>query len=299
MAKAPLRVGGIMRPCTGSVLVTASILVGFLLSPAAAEDEMSNEACLACHGMEGFSGPNDQPLFINGEAFNASVHAALALHDLPRRRHRHPARAAQEGRHRALRHVPRRHRGRRTRRAYTGSREPRAMARRRRVRIVTATSTRSRRIPSRHRRRTGRRWRRPVHAVTPTSRWRRSSRSRWCGRPRPICKARTPAPSPLAVTAPCAPTATVRTASYRPAIRSRRSGAAMCRRRAGRVTRRSSPTTAPACTAKRWRAAYAKRRCAPTVTVSTASSAPPNRPHRCSRQTFPARPVAAATPTSA
>ena len=34
-----------------------------------------------------------------------------ALHGLPRGRHRHPARAAQEGRHRALRHVPRRHRG--------------------------------------------------------------------------------------------------------------------------------------------------------------------------------------------
>ncbi len=53
-----------------TLLVTAA--------PAPAEEELTSEACLACHGTEGFSGPNGQPLFINGDAFNASVHGTLS-----------------------------------------------------------------------------------------------------------------------------------------------------------------------------------------------------------------------------
>jgi Ni,Fe-hydrogenase I cytochrome b subunit len=53
------------------------VVLALLAAPAWADDELTSEACLACHGMEGFSGPNEQPLFVNGEAFNASVHGAL------------------------------------------------------------------------------------------------------------------------------------------------------------------------------------------------------------------------------
>lgn len=66
-----------MLMCRRWALVAASMLIVFLLSPAAAEDELTSEACLACHAMEGFSGPKQEPLFISGEPYNASVHAPL------------------------------------------------------------------------------------------------------------------------------------------------------------------------------------------------------------------------------
>ena len=45
--------------------------------PTAQAEELTSETCLTCHAVEGFSGPNEQPLFINGDVFNASVHAPL------------------------------------------------------------------------------------------------------------------------------------------------------------------------------------------------------------------------------
>ena len=45
-------------------------------APARAE-EITSEACLACHGNEGFASPSGHPLYTNAEAFNASVHGSL------------------------------------------------------------------------------------------------------------------------------------------------------------------------------------------------------------------------------
>ena len=54
-------------------LLTALLLIG---SGAAAED-ISTEACLACHGNEGFASPSGQSLYTNPEVFSGSVHGSL------------------------------------------------------------------------------------------------------------------------------------------------------------------------------------------------------------------------------
>lgn len=45
---------------------------------AAAEEEISNEACLACHGMEGLANEAGKPIAVSADAFGASVHASLS-----------------------------------------------------------------------------------------------------------------------------------------------------------------------------------------------------------------------------
>ena len=52
------------------------LLLTLLAAPASAE-EITSEACLACHGNEGFASPSGKPLYTNAEAFNKSVHGSL------------------------------------------------------------------------------------------------------------------------------------------------------------------------------------------------------------------------------
>jgi cytochrome b subunit of formate dehydrogenase len=59
------------------LVASVVLLIIALVAPAAADDELTSEACLGCHAMEGFSGPNQQPLFVDGTTYNASVHASL------------------------------------------------------------------------------------------------------------------------------------------------------------------------------------------------------------------------------
>jgi cytochrome b subunit of formate dehydrogenase len=65
-------------------------------STVAAED-LSNDACLACHGIAGFAAPSGKPLAIEGERFTASVHGPLPcttchadITDLPHPEHVQP-----------------------------------------------------------------------------------------------------------------------------------------------------------------------------------------------------------------
>jgi len=55
---------------------TVLLLLALLVAPASAE-EITSEACLACHGNEGFASPSGHPLYTNAAAFNASVHGSL------------------------------------------------------------------------------------------------------------------------------------------------------------------------------------------------------------------------------
>ena len=57
------------------VLVLALLLVAPWV---AAGEELSNETCLACHGLEGFAGAEDRPLFVSAEAFADSVHGPFS-----------------------------------------------------------------------------------------------------------------------------------------------------------------------------------------------------------------------------
>jgi len=52
------------------------LLLVLLLARAGA-DEAGSDACLACHGMDGFAGPDARPLFIDGARFGNSVHGSL------------------------------------------------------------------------------------------------------------------------------------------------------------------------------------------------------------------------------
>jgi Ni,Fe-hydrogenase I cytochrome b subunit len=59
--------------------MVVALLIAVLLivsSPSTAE-EITSEACLACHGNEGFASPSGHPLYTNTVAFNASVHGSL------------------------------------------------------------------------------------------------------------------------------------------------------------------------------------------------------------------------------
>lgn len=60
-----------------STALVAVVLVAFCSAAAVAEDELSNEACLGCHGSEGFAGPEGQPLWTAAEAFRVSMHGSL------------------------------------------------------------------------------------------------------------------------------------------------------------------------------------------------------------------------------
>ncbi|MBI4518515.1 MAG: hypothetical protein HY699_22180 [Deltaproteobacteria bacterium] len=57
-------------------LVLASITLT-LVRPAAAEDEITNEACLACHALEDLVGSDGRSLVVDAGAFSASTHGTL------------------------------------------------------------------------------------------------------------------------------------------------------------------------------------------------------------------------------
>ena len=59
-------------------LVAASVLGALLVYRGAAADEITNEACSACHGTEGFASPDNRPLFVSADLFARSVHGTLA-----------------------------------------------------------------------------------------------------------------------------------------------------------------------------------------------------------------------------
>ena len=57
--------------------VQACVVLVLLTATAVADDELTSEACLACHGTPGFASPADRPLYVSGDAYTASVHASL------------------------------------------------------------------------------------------------------------------------------------------------------------------------------------------------------------------------------
>jgi len=59
-------------------LVAAGVLGALLLYRGAAAAEVTNEACSACHGTEGFASPEGRPLFVSADVFARSVHGTLA-----------------------------------------------------------------------------------------------------------------------------------------------------------------------------------------------------------------------------
>jgi len=61
----------------GKIMLLLLLFLCLCAAGAAADEEVTNDACLACHGMEGFAGEEGQPLFVNGEAFGASIHGTL------------------------------------------------------------------------------------------------------------------------------------------------------------------------------------------------------------------------------
>jgi hypothetical protein len=61
----------------GVLLVGAAAFAALVARVAAAEG-VDNETCLSCHGTDGFADSGGRDLFISGESFNASAHAALA-----------------------------------------------------------------------------------------------------------------------------------------------------------------------------------------------------------------------------
>ena len=61
------------------VALLGTVFLGLvLLRGAAVAEELTNEACLACHGMEDLTAPDGSSLFIGADAFEASVHAPLS-----------------------------------------------------------------------------------------------------------------------------------------------------------------------------------------------------------------------------
>jgi cytochrome b subunit of formate dehydrogenase len=65
--------GPLIRWPTASALLATVVLIGSV----AGADEIGTEACLACHGNEGFASPSGHPLYTNPEAFSGSVHGSL------------------------------------------------------------------------------------------------------------------------------------------------------------------------------------------------------------------------------
>ena len=61
------------------MMVANPVLLALLLTAtaASADEEVTNETCLACHGTEDFVGPDDRPLVVNADAFGASVHGTF------------------------------------------------------------------------------------------------------------------------------------------------------------------------------------------------------------------------------
>ncbi len=57
--------------------IAVALLLCLGVAAAAADEELSNDTCLACHGIEDFAGPEGQPLYVSGDTFGASVHGTL------------------------------------------------------------------------------------------------------------------------------------------------------------------------------------------------------------------------------
>jgi cytochrome b subunit of formate dehydrogenase len=58
-------------------LVTSAVLIALLGAAAAAQEELSNEACLACHGGQDAPALEGKPLYIDGGRYADSVHGPL------------------------------------------------------------------------------------------------------------------------------------------------------------------------------------------------------------------------------
>lgn len=58
-------------------MISALLAVLLLVCSNAVAEEIGNEACLSCHGNEGFASPSGHPLYTNPEQFTASVHGSL------------------------------------------------------------------------------------------------------------------------------------------------------------------------------------------------------------------------------
>ncbi len=59
------------------LLLSLMIVCACAVAAGAADEELDSEACLACHGTEGFTGAEQQPLFVDSQAFAHSVHGDL------------------------------------------------------------------------------------------------------------------------------------------------------------------------------------------------------------------------------
>ena len=59
-------------------MVIALLAALLLMISGARADEITSEACLACHGQADFASPSGHPLSIHPEAFNGSVHGSLS-----------------------------------------------------------------------------------------------------------------------------------------------------------------------------------------------------------------------------
>ncbi|HVN84507.1 MAG TPA: cytochrome b/b6 domain-containing protein [Candidatus Binatia bacterium] len=57
--------------------MTVLLLVLLFAATPAVADDLDNDACMTCHGMEGFAGPDGRSLVVNAEHFAASTHGSL------------------------------------------------------------------------------------------------------------------------------------------------------------------------------------------------------------------------------
>lgn len=58
-------------------MVGIGLIAALALRGAAVGDEVNNDTCLTCHGMEGIADPSGRALFVSGEAFGGSEHGVL------------------------------------------------------------------------------------------------------------------------------------------------------------------------------------------------------------------------------
>lgn len=73
MPRVPQGSGPLIRWRAAYALLATVVLIASI----ATADEIGTEACLACHGNEGFAAPSGHPLYTNPDAFTASVHGSL------------------------------------------------------------------------------------------------------------------------------------------------------------------------------------------------------------------------------
>lgn len=70
---------GAALPSATAAARCALVIAGLLAAaaPRPAAQELDNDTCLACHGIEGFAGADEKPLFVAPQEFAASSHAAF------------------------------------------------------------------------------------------------------------------------------------------------------------------------------------------------------------------------------